>query len=405
MTNNRRNALWLSGLSLAISLLALLFFAAGASFSPFSPLLVLESPVVLILAFAPLIGMLGVVYKNKEVLIISSLLSIALTVLGIVSIGVFFVAPSLFLIASTFVYLSDEPAAEANEKARKTALIAALVSLFTAIAAMAPIVSFRESVLALAFGALFYLFPLIPPILGMVGIRNRNREFLFASSAISLVLAIFLMLLLHRLLFLASSALLVLSALAYQSGITGEIKMETTDARLKKIAILLAGISLVAAMAATLYSELILISGGCYSYQTSPTSGGRICGDFRVDYVIPVIISVVAMAGILRDNKLLLYASGTISFARVVTYLQPIANLFIPSFVALIVSALIYKMGIRRLEYQVKVQESREQFYVLLLISAVAIFWIIAVYIFVHPSSTGMSSGYDYEQLPAKQAP
>jgi hypothetical protein len=69
ITGNRRNALWLAGLSLATSLLAFLFITAGASFSP----LVLVSPVVLILAFAPLAGIIGIILRNKEVLIISSL--------------------------------------------------------------------------------------------------------------------------------------------------------------------------------------------------------------------------------------------------------------------------------------------------------------------------------------------
>ncbi|MDP2845005.1 MAG: hypothetical protein Q8N79_02885, partial [Candidatus Methanoperedens sp.] len=215
----------------------------------------------------------------------------------------------------------------------------------------------------------------------------------------------FLGLLLRKPLFLASSLLLVLSAFAYQGGVIGEFKREMADARLKKIAMLLAGIALVAAMGATLYSELVLVSGGCYTYQTSPTSGGRICSDFRIDYVIPVIILAVGMAGILRENKLLLYASATASFVRIVVYLQPIASLFLPSFIALIFSALIYKMGIRRVEPQVEVQENTKQYYVLLLLSALVIFWIIAVYIFVHPGSIETSGGYGYESAPAKQVP
>lgn len=401
ITGNRRNALWLAGLSLATSLLAFLFIIAGASFSP----LVLVSPVVLILAFAPLAGIIGIISRNKELLIISSIMSLALTILGIVSIGFFFVVPSLLLIISTFVYLRDEPVMEVNEKARRIALVTAFASLFVAIAATAPEVSFAGSILALAFGLIFYLFPLIPPILGIVGIRNGNKEFLYASCAISLVLAIFLGLLLRKPLFLASSLLLVLSAFAYQGGVIGEFKREMADARFKKIALVLAGIALVAAMVITLYSELVLVTGGCYSYQTSPTSGGRICSDFRTDYVIPVIISAVGMAGILRENKLLLYASATASFVRIVVYLQPIASLFLPSFIALIFSALIYKMGIRRVEPQVEVQENTKQSYVLLLLSALVIFWIIAVYIFVQPSSIETSGGYGYESAPAKEVP
>lgn len=135
ITGNRRNALWFAGLSLATSLLAFLVFTAGVSFSP----LVFVSPVVLILAFAPLAGMLGIISRNKEVLIISSLMSLALTILGIVSIGLFFVVPSLLLIISTFVYLKNEPVVEVNEKARRSALVTALASLFVAIGAIAPV--------------------------------------------------------------------------------------------------------------------------------------------------------------------------------------------------------------------------------------------------------------------------
>lgn len=399
ITGNRRNALWLAGLSSAILLLAFLVFTAGTGFSP----LVLVSPVVLILAFAPLAGMLGIISRNKEVLIISSLMSLALTILGIVSIGLFFVTPSLLLIVSTFVYLRDEPAVEVNENTRRAAFVTALASLFVAIAATAPEVSFAEPILALAFGLIFYSFPLISPILGIVGIRNRNKEFLFASSALSLVLAIFLGLFLRKPLFLASSLLLVLSAFVYQGGVIEEIKREIVDARMKNIAMLLAGISLVAAMGTTVYSERVLLTDSCYTYQTSPTSGGKICSDFRPDYVIPVIISVVGIAGILRENKLLLYASATVSFVRIVTYLQPIASLFLPSFIALIFSALIYKIGIRRAEPPVEIHENTKQYYVLLLLFALVIFWIIAVYIFVQPSSIEMSSGYGYDHAPAKQ--
>ncbi len=402
ITGNRRNALWLAGLSLATSLLAFLFFTAGASFSP----LVLASPVVLILAFAPLAGVLGIISRNKEVLIISSIMSLALTILGLVSIGFFFVVPSLLLIISTFIYLRDEPVVEVNETARRVALVTAFASLFTAIAAIAPEVSFAGSITAaLAFGLIFYSFPLIPPALGIDGIRKGNKEFLYASCAVSLVLAIFLWLLLRKPLFLASSMFLVLSAFAYQGGVIGESKREVADARLKKIAMLLAGIALVVAMVTTLYSERVLVTGGCYAYKTSPTSGGRICSDFRTDYIIPVIIAVVGMAGILRGNKLLLYASATASFVRIVVYLQPIASLFLPSFLAMIFSALIYKIGIRRVEPYVEIQENTKQYYVILLLSAIVVFWITAVYIFVHPSSVETSGGYGYESAPAKQIP
>lgn len=403
MNNNRKHALWFAGLSLAASLLGFLFFTTeGGGISP----LLLVSPVVLILAFVPIAGILGIITKNKEILILSSLMSIALTILGILSIGFLFVVPSLLLIISTFVYLKDEPVVKVNEKARRAAFAIALVSLFVALAASAPEVSSSAgSMLALAFGLIFYSFPLIPPILGIVGIRNGNKEFLFASCALSLLLGIFLGLLFRKPLFLASTLLLVLSSFTYQVGIIGEFKKEMVNERLKKIALVLTGIALVAAMVTTLYSELVLVTGGCYAYQTSPTSGGRICSDFRPDYVIPAIISAVGMAGILRENKLLLYASATASFVRIVVYLQPIASLFLPSFIALILSAVVYKMGIRTVEPQVEVQGNTKQYYVLLLLSALVIFWIIAVYIFVHPGSIEMSGGYGYYQAPTKQVP
>jgi MFS family permease len=401
ITGNRKNALWLASLSLALSLLAFIFFTAGVSIS----LSALAYPVVLILAFAPLAGVLGIIYRDKEVLIISSLMSLALTILGIVSIGFFFVVPSLLLIISTFVYLRDEPVVEVNEKARRVALVTALASLVVAIAATVPQMSFAGSITAaLAFGLIFFSFPIISPILGIFGIRNGNKEFLYASCAISLVIAIFLGLLMRQPLFLASSLLLVLSSFAYQDGVTGEFKREMVNARLKKIALLLAGIALVAAMVITLYSEFVLVSGGCYSYKTS-TGGGRICSDFRIDYVIPVIISAFGMAGILRENKRLLYASATVSFVRIVIYLQPIASLFLPSFVALIFSAFVYKIGIRKMEHQAEVQENSQHYYLLLLLSAFVIFWIVAVYMFVHPSSIETSGGYGYESAPTKQVP
>jgi hypothetical protein len=401
MNNNRKIALWLALLSLAISLLATLYFTVAAGFSP----LVLVSPVVLILAFAPLAGVLGIISRNKEILIISSLMSLALTILGIVSIGFFFVVPSLLLIISTFVYLKDETVVEVNEKASRTAFVIAIASLLIAIAATVLEVSYTGSLMALAFGLIFYLFPLIPPVLGIVGIRNRNKEFLYASCAISLVLAMFLGLLFRKPLFIASSLLLILSALAYQGGVIGEFKKEMVDARLKKTALILAGIALIAAMVTTLYSEIILITNGCYNYQTSPTSGGYICGDFRPDYVIPVIIAAIGIAGIIRENKLLLYASATVSFVRILGYLQPIQNLFLPSFVALIFSAFVYKIGIRKMEPQVEVQENGQYYYFLLLLTVLVIIWIFAVYVFVHPSSIETSGGYGYESAPTKQAP
>jgi hypothetical protein len=155
---------------------------------------------------------------------------------------------------------------------------------------------------------------------------------------------------------------------------------------------------------ATALIPCLVPADGYISFRLSGR-GGRICSDFRIDYVIPVIISAFGMAGILRENKRLLYASATVSFVRIVVYLQPIASLFLPSFITLIFSALIYKSGIRRVEPQVEVQENSKQYYALLLLSALVIFWIIAVYVFVQPSSFERSDGYGYESAPAKQVP
>lgn len=66
-------------------------------------------------------------------------------------------------------------------------------------------------------------------------------------------------------------------------------------------------------------------------------------------------------------------------------------------FFGLILSALIYKMGIRIVEPHVEVQENTKQYYVLLLLSALVVFWIIAVYVFVHPGSIEMSGGYGFD--------
>ncbi len=75
-----------------------------------------------------------------------------------------------------FVYLKDEPVMEVNEKANRTLLVTAIASLLIAIAATVSEESFRGHMLALASGLIFYSFPLIHPMLGIVGIRNGNKE-------------------------------------------------------------------------------------------------------------------------------------------------------------------------------------------------------------------------------------
>lgn len=404
MSNNRKNALWLAYLSFATSLLALLFFTVFASFSP----LVLASPVVLILAFAPLAGITGIFLKNKEVLVISSLMSLALTILGIVSIGIFFAVSSLLLLISAFVYLIDEPEVEVSETAKRAALIAASASLMAAIAAAAPDApgiysAVMTSPLAVIL-VFLYLLLSVYPVLGIIGIRKRNIDILNTSSAISMVIAVFFGLLLRKSILWVFPMLLVISSFVYQSGAAGGLRKEGVDARRKKIALFLAGISLFAAMVATLYSERVLVSGGCYTYQTSPTSGGRICGDFRPEYVIPVIISAVGIAGIVMENKLLFYASASVAFIRMLAYLPPVGTLFLPSFVSLVLSALIYKTGIRKAETLAGYQETGK-YRILLLLLAAVVLWIVAVYALVQPGSVESSYGYGYDSAPAKHIP
>ncbi|MCX9011462.1 MAG: hypothetical protein OIN66_10110 [Candidatus Methanoperedens sp.] len=403
-TDNRKKALWLAYLSFTASLLALMYFTAFASFSPLVPV----SPVVLILAFAPLAGITGIFLRNKEVLVISSIMSLALTILGIVSIGIFFAVSSLLLVISTLVYLNDEQQVEVSEKAKKNALIAASASLIASIAAATPdapgiysaVITSPPAVIL----AVLYLLLALYPVLGIIGIRKRNIDILNTSSAISMVIAVFFGLLLRKSIFWIFPMLLVISAFVYQSGIANGFRNEGVNARHKRFALFLAGISLAAAMAATLYSDIVLISGGCYTYQISPTSGGRICGDFRPEYVIPVIISAVGIAGILMENKLMLYSSASVAFIRMLAYLSPIGKLFLPSFAALVLSAFVYKMGIRKAETLAEHQDTGRH-HVLLILLAAVIIWIIAVYVLVQPSSVESSYGYGYDQAPARQSP
>lgn len=402
--DKQKKALWLAYLSFTASLLALLFFMTFASFS----LQVLASPVVLILAFAPLAGIAGIFLRSKEVLVISSIVSLALTILGIVSIGIFFAVSSLLLVISTFVYLNDKQQVEVSEKAKKNALVVASVSLIASIAAAAPdapgiysaVISSPLSVMLVVL----YLLMALYPVLGIIGIQKRNIDILNTSSAISMVMVVFFGLLLRKSVFWIFPMLLVISAFVYQNGIVKGFRNEGVNTRYKRFALFLACISLVAAMAATMYSERVLISAGCYTYQTSPTSGGRTCGDFRPEYIIPVIISAIGIASILMENKLLLYASASVAFIRTIVYLPPIGTLFLPSFTALIISALVYKTGIRKEETLAEYQDTG-RYHVLLLLLAVVIFWVIAVYVLVQPSSVESSYGYGYDSAPAKQIP
>ncbi len=164
----------------------------------------------------------------------------------------------------------------------------------------------------------------------------------------------------------------------------------------------MAVISLLAAVIIAIYSESALIIEGCYTYQTSPTGRGTVCNDFRPDYAIPIILTSIGIVGILRENKVLLYSSAAVSFARMIMFLSPVGLLFVPSFMALIISAFIYKMGIRKGEVNAA-RENRKQLYFLLLLSTFVIIWVIAVYMFVQP---GNSSGFSlYTTVPSKEIP
>ncbi len=206
-----------------------------------------------------------------------------------------------------------------------------------------------------------YSLLVVLPLLGLVGIRLGKKDFLNTSAALSsVVLMIFFGLLLQKPLFLINPILLILSAFIYRGGLEREIKKETVNEKLKKIAMFLATISLFAAIVTTLYSERVLVINGCYTYQT-PTSGGTICSDFRPDYVIPVILSIVGIAGIFRKNKIMLYASAAASFVRMVVYLSPVGILFVPSFVMLILSAFAYQKGIKKEKILKEATENHRQ--------------------------------------------
>ncbi|MDL5501634.1 MAG: hypothetical protein QSU88_00295, partial [Candidatus Methanoperedens sp.] len=118
--------------------------------------------------------------------------------------------------------------------------------------------------------------------------------------------------------------LLIFSAFEYHGRIIRATRKEIIDSRVKKIAFFLASISLLTAIITTLYIERVLIVDGCYSFQTLPTDRIRICEDFRPGYVLPVILSIIGAAGILRNNKIMINTSAALSFVRLVTSLSAI---------------------------------------------------------------------------------
>jgi phage-related holin len=261
-------------------------------------------------------------------------------------------------------------------------------------------VSLQHSGTVILFIALllfFYLPLILPPILGLAGIHMRKRDFLSVSAAISIVVAVSLLLLSRNPFYLASPVLLIFSAFTYQGGIIRATRKENLDSKLKKIAFVLAGISLLAAIITTLYIERVLIVDSCYSFQTT-TGRVRICEDFRPGYVLPVILSVIGAAGILRNNKIMINTSAALSFVRLVTSLSAIDTLFVPSFTGLIISAFVYQKGIMKgdihIHMPVETRENRMQYQILLLLFAVLIIWIFSVYLFIHPNISGGSGSY-----------
>ncbi|MFZ3385385.1 MAG: hypothetical protein WA144_15810 [Candidatus Methanoperedens sp.] len=399
MNNNRKKALWLAGLSFAASLLVSVYIT---NFQ--------YSPVVVFYPLISLFGIIGILLRKKEVLIASALISIALMILGIMTVGGLFFISSVPLLISTFVYHGDFEKVDADKTTKRTARIMMTASLFAAIAAGIVELSwlyikFSSGKWILSDIEFIFLILLLAvlPVLGLIGISRGNKELLDTSAAMSIVLAVFMGIFMRKTMFLISPMLLIISAFVYGNGIKRQIKKETVDPGFKKTALVLAGASLLVAVIITLYSEIVLIADGCYTYQTSLTSGGTICSDFRPDYVIPVLLSFFGIAGILRGNKLMLYSSAALSFVRIVVHLSQIAVLFLPSFLMLIISAFVYQKGIRKAEVPEESAQNSRQYYILLLLFAFVVIWMIAVYIFVQPGSINVDSGYG--QAPAKQIP
>jgi len=399
MENNRKYALWLACISFTASLLSSVYIT---SFQ--------YSPVVVFFPFISVIGIIGILSGNKEILIASALISLSITILGIMTVGGLFAASSLPLIISAFVYMDGSENVDADERTKRTAGIGMIASLFAAIAAGIAEVSwlyvkFSSGKWILSDIEFIFLISLLAvlPVLGFIGINRGKKDFLSISAAISIVLAVFMGIFLRRPLFLISPMLLIISTFVYLSGIKSQIKKEIISPHLKKIALVLAGASMLVALIMTFYSELMLITDGCYTYHDSPTSGGTICSDFRPDYVIPVILSFFGIAGVLRENKIILYASAVLSFVRMVIFLSPFGIFFLPSSVMLIISALIYQKGIQKAEVMEEAVENSRQFYFLLLLFAFVVIWIIAVYILVQPGDSIRESGYGQIHAPASR--
>ncbi len=240
MNNNQKNALWLACISFLASLFAALFIAER-----------IMAPAFAVLVFIPLLGLIGVLKKNKEILVVSALISLCLAILTIVSVGMLFLPSSIFLVISAIVCLSKADIEEVAGKTKRSAQMAALASLIAAIGIAVSEVPLQHSGTAPLFISLllFFYFPLIlPPILGLAGIHLGKKDFLSMSAAISSVVAISLLLLSRNPLYLVSPMLLIFSAFAYHAEIIGAANKENIDAKIKIIAFVLAGISILVAI-------------------------------------------------------------------------------------------------------------------------------------------------------------
>lgn len=250
MTDNQKNALWLACLSFAAALGAVWFIAESIEFQ--------FSPYILVFISIPLVGAIGILKKNKEVLIASALISLLLSLLGIMSVGGLFMVSSLALIISSFVYLMGTEKAEVAEKVKRAAQLAAFASLIAGIGIAVSGSSWLYGAMSvpLVFFEVISIYSLlvILPLLGLVGIRLGKKDFLSTSAALSSVLMIFFVLILQKPLFLTHPILLISSALIFRRGIERKIKEETVDSKLNKIALVLAIVSLFIALITTLYS-------------------------------------------------------------------------------------------------------------------------------------------------------
>lgn len=220
MTGNRKLALWLACLSLAASLLVSLYIT---SFQ--------YSPVIILFPFISLAGAIGVLLRNKDLLIASTLVSLIITILGIMTVGGLLVASSLPLIISTFVYLGDSRKVEVDKNVKKKVIMVLAASFLLALpAALAEAPWLYEKYVSMGllisdieFIFLFLLLTILP-LLGLAGVRNGNRDFLNTAAVISIAPAIFMGILRQGFLFPASCALLIISTFLYRSGTGKELR-------------------------------------------------------------------------------------------------------------------------------------------------------------------------------------